>query len=482
MKRGDVGRWLSQGVLLGALSLGGLLGGGPAMAQPAPLEGVLMASGLDGVRIYDPARGVIVFDYFPNAATARQAGCNRGVCFPLAANYVNHDDVDYLDVAIVRYGLNADDPKLFWPSVVTRVTIDTTPEEVWTVRELDFRDVPDGDSYCEQRHDEAFAPLDRPGCIISFAHGFDVIDDQPDEQRVTALITDPWNERILQVTLDYAGGNTAAHVDWVLGETHPEWPAKAWPNHVMQAYGDDGERYMLTTFVAAGGTPYSAAPLIMWRYDVISEGWEQMWRHPDPISGDMPYLQASHMGEILRDPRTGEQVIWYGHGRGLASDWSNNSASDLGGSFGLLLPGETLGDPPSYAFDVELFSDNPEVQVNYGRDVDYLEDGTYLMLDGACQTAGCPEEAGVYRVDRFYNEAEGSEKSGAFSGDNSTQTIRNVPESQVIESFHCDFPWLFEAEWIPTSKMGRGLKALDRRAFKPCYPEVPSKRTPSRAP
>ena len=443
----------------------------PSLAADTP-DGLLMASGTAGVRIYDPARDVVVFDFITDGVMARQGGCSAGTCFPLAAHHVIHKGVDFIDVGIVRYGVLNPDPRMWWPSVITRVKVDAAPVEIWTVRELDFRDVPERDSYCRQGDDEPWANPRNPGCFLSFVHGFQVLEDAPEENRVTLVTTDPWNNRILGLTLDYSGGNTAAHVDWVLGSQNPDWPLSAWPNHVQQVDGDDGERYLVSTFVAAEDTPWSAAPLIMWREDAVRGEWVQMWRHPDPDSGEMPFLQGSHMGEVLRDPQTGRQVIWYNHGRGLASGWNNDFNTDLGGTFGLLIPGATLGDTPSYAFDAELFSDDPTRGVNYARDVDFLEDGTLLLTDGACQSGGCPEEGGVYRVARFHDGARPSDRSGAFSADHSTQTLQPVPSSMVLEDYHCDFPWLFEAEWIPRRSMGRNLVTLGRRASQACYPEV----------
>lgn len=462
----------------GALGLVGLAtpaalaaeGGWRAEAAPGYVpEGLLMTSDptTSRVRIIDPAQGAVVFDFKAMSPDGTRVGCanHPAVCQPMGVRHTSHRGVDLITLAVTHVQPTTGDPATSFPAVISRFEPTVPIRPVFTLASLDFRGVPGGDAYCAQGEAESHGDPLVPGCSLQFVHTFQIVDDRPDDERVSFVVTDAFNQRILRVTLDYAGGNTVGEVEWVLGALNPDWPLQGWPN-ASQYIGDEpGGPFLLVTFFALDTLDETAGQLAMYRLD--GDEWQAAWRFPDPASGPKPYLHAAHMGELVTDPVTGERYIWYSHGRGMSDTWGGEANADRGGSFGLLAPGARLGDPPTYLLEAVLFSDDPDREVLYARDVDFMPDGSLLFSDAACESL-CPEDAAVYHIPPIHRGAAPSPLAGYFSPDHSQQALYLVPTADVLDTFTCGWELMFETQWIPAADLGRTLRRAARRPLRSC--------------
>ncbi len=439
-------------------------------ASASELDGLVMVSDYvmpSKVRIFDPARSTIVFDYRLEKEGPEPCTAPEATCAALGIHHLTLQDQDYLDVAVtVIDPLKGNLADGFY-SIIQRVRLVHPVQEVWRLRELDFSDVPDGDVYCVRPPEGAEGEYrSDPRCQLAFNHAFRVVDDRPSEKRVTLIVADTLNERVEQVTLDYSNGSHTGHVDWVLGEAHPAWPPMGVPNGVQ--YIDDGPdgRFLLITFYTTTWYPLGGGFLMMLKWE--NGDWVEAWRFPDPNDGRQPYLNTPHMGEVVVDPTTGERRIWYSHSRGLATDWREMIPAGFGATYGMLIPGPTLADPPTYVFDAAPFLDDPERALTFSRDQSYLPDGTMLLADSACETM-CSYTPRIYRTLRFDLDATtATDRTGCYTTDHSELNLIPIPDDMILDTYECGFHGIFEANWLDADSLGTQLRNARAGARLPC--------------
>ncbi len=447
--------WL---VALSLILLNGFLAIGLEHTAVAEQGGLIAVSDYvppSKVRVFDPSSGMVVFDYLlrrDGPAVCRQEDV---VCGQLGFHHLTYRGTDYLDTALTVIDPLAGNLADGFYSIIQRVRMVHPVQEVWRLRNLDFSQVVHGDYYCREAADPEAARTD-PRCQIAFSHAFQVVDDRPEDQVVTLVVADTMNQRVVQVTLDYAEGNTVGRVDWVLGRLNPAWHPMGVPNAVQVIDEPDG-RYLLVTLYSTCFRPLGSGMIQMFRWE--DGDWHEMWRFPDPDAGDQPYLNTPHRGKLLTDPLTGERRIWYSHSRGLADDWHEMIASGLGATWGMLIPGETLADPPVYALDAAPFLDGDEQPVTFSRDQAYLPDGTIVLADSACESL-CRYRPRILRVGRsLQNVPPDPEKTGCYTYDHEELNLVEIPDSAVLDTYQCGIHGIFEVEWLTDEELGTQLKA-----------------------
>lgn len=448
------------------------LGHAAGLLAPAPSgyvpEALLLTSdpNTSRVRLMDPARGAVVFDFAALSLDGARAGCAAppAICQPMGVRHSTHNGQDYLDIALTNVDAGSLDPEMMFPSMLTRIVPSTPFRVVWQLRGLDFRDAEGAELWCEQDPAEEAADASQAGCDLQFTHAFSVVDDRPEDQIITLVTTDVLHERILQVTLDYAGGNTIGHVDWILGANNPDWPTPGWPNAVQYLGDEPGGPYLLVTLYSVDNLNETAGQLRLYR--ITDTGLEGVWTFPEEGRSDYPYLHAPHMGQLLTNPATGERWIWYSHGRGMADAWGGIPNEHRGGSYGLLEPGARLSDPPTYLGDLVPFPDAAQPGVLYARDVDYTPGGDLVLTDAACESL-CAQPAAVYRY-RAQPPPPESLRTGIFTPDHTQQELRAMADESLVETYRCGYKILFESQWIPSHALGSQLRQASRRAMQPC--------------
>lgn len=432
-------------------------------AAPFASEGLIVASDFGRparVRVMDPDRNLVVYDL--DLKTLKSERCNHPMvaCTPLGLQLVNYGDETYFDVSVtvIDSAARDTDPSRTY-SVVQRIRPTTPATVMWTLKSLDFSAIPDGTSYCNTSTSNGSR-----GCRLRLTHAIQILQDKPDQKKVSVIMADMDNMRVLQATLDYTNGNTVGKVDWVLGTTHPDWPDLAAPNGVQYLPDLPGGPYLMTSFYTVTATPHAGGRQILWKW--TSTGWQLAWRFPELDDGS-GWLNSPHMGEFLKNPLTGKVQALYSHSRGLANAWG--TYEDWGGTFGVLELGATPADPPRYLFDVRLFPADPAAEVHFSRDQDYLDDGTLLLTDAACENAqDCPWESVLYRIRPTVLSAASTGKSGNYTPELNNLQFVDVPETDILAEYRCGFGVLFEAEWIPAAKVGKSLRDAATKATTPC--------------
>lgn len=447
------------------------LGVGSPWAEAAPgyvPESLLLTSqsmNSEVVRIMDPNTMKIVYDFDLRKDSFEGCDTQELFCGPIGAEHrlVNGDDV--LDVAVYMSNASPNATKVEnLHSVITRIRPVKPAQVIWTLKSLDWSDIPELAELCAMAPDAPFEDTDVK-CAMIMVHKVQVVDDRPDDQSVTVMMADLLGEKILQVTLDYAGGNTRGHVDWILNGLNPSWPLKGSPNTVQYIPDMPGGPYLLATYYTEVPQPYGAGGLVMWQWN--GRGWNHAWSFPEPGSSDLPYLNTPHMALYQEDPLTGQGWITYNHSRALAGDWG--SYTQLGGSYGWLEPGPTLADPPTYVGDMVVHRADARNMTHFSRDFDILPDGTWLLTDSGCENpAFCTNTARVFRVNPFTLPSSVSGKSGAYAPDFSRLNVVDIPDAQVEQELQCGFYILFESQWLESDAVGPTLRNAAATTTTPC--------------
>ncbi len=442
-------------------------------------DGLLMATDTTWkrLRVYDPETRMVVYDLSVAGPWARDA-CDGhpGLCYPMGLNYVVHDSVDYVDLVIGWMDPWAGDPMESFPSSVMRFRLGYPPRAVWTLKYLDWRQIPDWTDQCDQAPDEPYGNLEKDDCGLQFVHSFRTVEDYPEDLEVGLIIADPSHSRILKVSLDYRGGNQIGTVEWVIDEKDPDWPETGFPNGIQYLEEPDG-RYLLVTYYDVSDAYNDGGAAILFHQTLT--GWDKAWQFPDPSLAERAYLNAPHMALVLEDPGTRDRYLFYAHGRGLTNGWDTSTVTDRGGTVGVAALGPSLSIPPVYLGEAAENLEDPGSVMLYPRDMELLPDGSLIVTDAACETL-CPDPGMHHWLEPFYRGLQPSTKLGYFSGDHAEQELINVTGPQVRGDYDCGFGVMFEAQWVPLDQAGTFLRQAAASPKASCSGIGPRSKAPGR--
>lgn len=448
---------------LGLLATAGLLAQAPTV-QAAP-DGLILAAdfGLPAIRIFDPTSQKIVWDY--NFELQKNEDCTNSkvFCSNIGGVYAKVGSEDFVDTALTVFDRRPTAgryEKMY--SVVQRVKVGPTPSVVWKAKQLDFTDVPDADTYCVQT--DPTRPVTDFGCLPRLVHSIQILKDDPANKTVTFVMAEMYNHRISQVTLNYTNNNTVGHVDWVLGQANPEWPIAANPNGLQYINNVAGGPYLVTTFYSASGEQSGGGMVILWRQ--VNGEWQEVWQHPQDLSPAVELLNTPHLGEIIFNPTTQEPWFTYSHSRGTATAWGTYDG--YGGSYGVGNLGGSLTHQPLYQLDAVTYASDPNRQTHFSRDVDWLDDGTLLLADAACESGDCPWPSRIFRVKPFFGQDTLTSKPGYYAPDKSAINLVDLPQDSILEEYQCGLKVLYEIEFIPAARLGTSLSSLRGTATTLC--------------
>jgi hypothetical protein len=442
-------------------------------ADTIPSGSVFMASDYGAppqLMFFDPVRRRIVYQLQLEAMPEERCDEPLVACAPLGVHHQVIDGDDYVDFAYLVVNERPDAPQVSYYSVVQRVRPVRPAETIWKLRTLDWSDIPEKEQYCV---DDPEGQRTDPGCLLQLVHAIRIVEDLPDEHRVTLILADLDNLRVLQVTLDYNDGNTVGHVDWVLGRMNPDWPDNANVNGLDYIPDAPGGPYLLTTFYTSSSDHPASGRLTMWQW--TDDDWQLAWRFPDQVNGQDGYLNTPHMGEYFQDPSTGRAWILYNHSRGDANDWG--TYTDPRATFGVLIPGPTLADPPVYMMDARLYV-GTSFESHFSRDTDMMPDGSLLLYDSGCENPWgfygtsykCPFPGRIFHVTSYLREQSLPSRPGDYTPDLSNLNLYDVPRSQTLGIYECGLSTFFEGELLTPAHLGQTLSAAVRSSRTPCPP------------
>lgn len=451
-----------KGLCLAALAGLGV-GMSDSAAQAAP-DGLMLVSdfGLPAIRIFDPGTNKIVWDYNFEAQKNENCSSDKVFCSNIGGAYAKVGSEDFVDTAMTVFDrrITAGRYEKMY-SVVQRIKVGPTPGIVWKAKYLDFKDVPDASAYCVQTEPTTVTDY---GCLPRLVHSIQVLKDDSANKTVTFVMAEMYNHRISQVTLNYANNNTVGHVDWVLGDANPEWPSAANPNGLQYLTNIPGGPYLVTTFYSATGEQSSGGLVMMWRQ--VNGEWQEVWQHPQNLTSAVELLNTPHLGKIIFDPKTQEPYFVYSHSRGTATAWGTYDG--YGGSYGVGDLGGSITNQPVYQMDAITYADDPNRQTHFSRDIDWLDDGTLLLSDAACESGTCPWPSRIFRVEPFFLQDTLTSRAGYYAPDRSAINMVDIPQEAIIEEYQCGLKCLYESEFIPAGKLGTSLTSLRGTATTLC--------------
>jgi len=430
-------------------------------------EGLLMATDTTWkrLRIIDPERQVLVYDLSVAGPWASDA-CDGHpfLCYPMGLQYRVHDAIDYVDLVVGWMDPSSGDPMETFPTSIARFQLGYPPRSIWTLKYLDWRQIPNWTTQCDQAPDEPYGDRDQDTCGLQFVHSFRTVEDNPNASQVGLIIADASHARIVKVNLDYRGGNQVGVVEWVLDGQTPGWPETGFPNGIQYLEEPDGH-YLLVTYYDVSDADDDGGAALLFRE--TTSGWEKVWQFPDPTIADRAYLNAPHMALVLQDSGTGARYLFYAHGRGLTHGWDTSTMTDRGGTVGVAALGPLLSSPPVYLGEAaqNLYGTGPIFL--YPRDMELLPDGSLIVTDAACETL-CPEPGMHHWIAPFHRNLGPSERLGYFSGDHAEQDLIDVSGEDARGSIDCGFGVMFESHWVSLDQTGTFLRRASSRARIPC--------------
>lgn len=373
-----------------------------------------------------------------------------GPAHPCQVHELEHrviDDEDVMDFAISIAPDNY--------SELYRLKLRSPAQPVWALTDFDFSHLTQ-DSRCNQPPQATCSASQLPPgsysmpweCRMWFVHAFEVLEDKPDEQRISVMLADH-HGRLVSATLDYANGNTCAVATQVINSNTPGWDESCQPNEIQLIEGEDG-RYLLVTCRNLGGVD-GMGRLVMFKESALGSAgrWELQWLYPDPASGAAPYLNTPHHGRVDKNA-DGEYVLRYAHTRGHGTAWGKGSEGTLG--FATL---SAPSEPPDYLSDYTWTATSEQRGFQLVKSLNPMPGNAWMVADGGESSIDVPGTTGFYIVG--VGKGVVDERSGAWASNFQSQQLLELP-GPPLASINCAWTMLYSAAWEDAASLGSYLR------------------------
>lgn len=357
------------------------------------------------------------------------------------------EDDDHLDIAISIAPDNY--------SELHRLKLRSPAKPVWSLKDLDFSKVVQ-ESRCNQPPQSTCASSQLPPgsysmpweCRMWFVHAFEVLEDRPDEQKISMMIADH-HGRLVSATLDYANGNTCAVVDQVINSNTPGWDESCQPNEIQMIDEPDG-RYMLVTCRNIANIDGMGRLVMFKQSQVGSTGrWEYQWMYPDPASSSAPFLNTPHHGRLDQEA-DGSYVLRYAHTRGQGTGWGKGSEGTLGFA---TLTHPSL--PPDYLTDYTWTPSAEQRGFQLVKSLNPMPGNAWMVADGGEASINVPGTTGFYVLGVGAGVLD--QRSGAWSSEHTMQQLLELP-GPPLATVNCAWTMLYSAAWEGRESLGRYLR------------------------
>ncbi len=328
----------------------------------------------------------------------------------------------------------------------------------WRLDGLDFLSVMgDGGEHCTQTEACVAPTTSHPEwsqCTLVMVHDVEVLSEA--EGVRTVLLADTGNSRALVV--EVSDGDTCGVVTEVFSQDTVEgWKDKLFLNDVDHVVLDGEPRMLASHKGFAVDEACCAGRGSVELYGEDSEGaWSQLWRFPaDPAL----WLSAQHNADVVMGTDGKPYVVVAhsnGHGAGHEDEaWGGDTQN---GSISVLRLSE---DGTGFTYLADVILPTP-FRFNFLRDVDRLEDGSWLVTDSGCKAASgtCTQQPHLWHLS-FEPEAFGTPGlGGGFLPDHSDQSfVMATVLDDWTNPLDCDFLNPYEADFLWSSELGPGLSA-----------------------
>ncbi len=395
-----------------------------------------------------------------NPELCADAVCAAFVAWPTVA--------DGLDVMTLSFAPNTVGES--FAAVIERVQIGADADRIlWHLDSLDFlTNFPDRTDICAQT-----APCEVPEdpdetvrrkCRLQLSHEVKVVSE--DEDSVELWVADTEGPaRAIKVRLDK--DSTCGVVEEVLSQdTSESWAGYQAINDLDVVDLGDGRESLLLNSLSHESVEGLSSVTLWQKADGL---WTRLWQHPSEASGG--YLGAAHNPDWVVD-EDGTAYVIYAHSNGMGSHpqvRSFTGAEDHRGSVGVA---RASAEGVEYLFDATLTG-----QFGFLRDVNRLEDGTFLVTDSGCMH---PEDTDCTYPGQIWNVAlpELSEVvapglSGAFSGGHLDQNVivAEPLDGHFSQPLTCGLFTPYTAQFMPGDTLGETLLAMLEEPGEACPTE-----------
>lgn len=344
-------------------------------------------------------------------------------------------------------------------AVIARVRLGASgDEEMWRLSALDFytnfSDRPDicaQTAPCEVPDSED--PEVRRRCRLALSHEVKVAEET--ESGVVLWIADTEQPaRVLKVALNTASACGVVE-DVISEETAPDWNAYQAINDVdLVETGEDTPEILFNSL--SHDKENGLASTSLWRRE--ESGWSRVWQHPSVESG--AYLGAAHNPDIFTDD-DGQTYLVYAHSNGLGVHPLVDSFTGELDHHGTIGVARVSGDGVEYLFDAAMPG-----ELGFLRDVNRLDDGTFLVTDSGCMH---PDDTDCTNPGQLWNielpplsEASATGLSGGFTAPHEQMNIvlAHTVDGRFGQPLTCGLWTPYSAQFMPAETLGRTLRAM----------------------
>ena len=444
---------------------------------------VLMSDNLaERVLVFLPATSEIVWeldvpDRFPELCTPPE---NTVACGVYDSEH-SIDPTSGLDKVVYTFhAMDVDQPTKIGSrrSVIEQIIISEDGETTsdWQMFDLDFSVNFAGNTDLCASSVPCDAPADQgydvwQACSMVMVHDIEILEES--DREVMMWIADTINSRILKVRLDKS--STCGVVEDVVDKhTVEAWQHWTWVNDVdyvelegrphllanHKGYNSDDEIYNGRSTLTLFG-----------QYD---DTWQLRWQHPNPREDQFGFLNASHNADWI-EGADGEPYVIYAHSNGAGARWEDEAWGDDDdrGSLGML---RVASDGSAYRYLGDGVLPLHGDPIHFLRDVDLLDDGSFLLTDSGCKgdIDGCEHPSVVHHVAIDLTTLEEYPGDGGFSDDHRMQNLIELGALTEPESWQspsaCSLEAGYDGDLLWSSTLGPGLSAMIETAS-PCPQE-----------
>lgn len=304
----------------------------------------------------------------------------------------------------------------------------------------------------------------RRKCRLALSHEVKVIEE--DDASVSLWIADTEGPaRVLKVRLDKT--TTCGVVEDVLSaDTATSWGGYEAINDVDPVDLGDGRDTLLFNSLNHN-SDQGLASASLWQS--VDGAWTRLWQHPSEESGG--YLAAAHNPDWVTDD-DGQTYLIYANSNGMGAHplvSRFTGADDHMGSIGVA---RATAEGVEYLFDAALPG-----QFGFLRDVNRLDDGTFLVTDSGCmhpEDTDCTHPGALWHVALpELSTATPSGLSGVFTASHVNMNIVTpaVIETRFAQPLLCGLFTPYSAQFMPGPTLGSTLQELLERPGETCPAE-----------
>ena len=334
------------------------------------------------------------------------------------------------------------------------------PTRDWMLEDLDFSthfgdnsELCAAEAACEAPRDGTWMQWRK--CSLVHTHDVEVVSEDDDEVLMWIADTSA-PARVMLVSLDKS--STCGTVLAALGSgTVADWPEYQDVNDVdlVEINGADA---ILVSSLSEGGEE-GHGRISVW--NGWNDEWSEVWHHPVNEGANL----ASPHNPDLFVASDGQTYLVYAHTNGAGmhidyDDWTGER--DHQGSIGVLRLHDGGFD---YLADIVVSADRGDGQAGFGaiRDVDVLDDGSFLVTDSGClnhRFTDCERSGAVWNVEYDVTQLVADGVTGQFSPDHLEQVfveavVRDVWWDSPLE---CGLLTPYESDLIVSSEAGMAIQ------------------------